>query len=181
MVYVALLRGVNVGGKGTVDMKQLKAVFENAGMASVRTYINSGNVIFAASRTRAAQLAAALEAAVERRFGQRVPVLVRDEKQMRSIVSAIPADWTNDAAMKCDVFFLWPAIDSPAVLEQLVYDPAIDDVRYTPGAVIRCVDRKNAAKSKLTRIIGSPLYQQLTIRNCNTARTLLALMAASRS
>lgn len=50
MVYVALLRGINVGGKNKVDMKQLMAAFEDAGMTSVRTYINSGNVIFSSNR-----------------------------------------------------------------------------------------------------------------------------------
>ena len=49
-------------------------------------------------------------------------------------------------------------------------------MRYTPGAVIRRVDRKNAPKSRLTRVVGTPLYQQMTIRNCNTARKLLELM-----
>ncbi len=47
MVYVALLRGINVGGHSAIDMKDLKAVFEATGMTSVRTYINSGNVVFA--------------------------------------------------------------------------------------------------------------------------------------
>jgi uncharacterized protein (DUF1697 family) len=180
MVYVALLRGVNVGGKSLVNMKELKAAFEDAGMASVRTYINSGNVVFSSNERSAGRLTGVLERAIEEHLGLRVPVLVRSEKQVRSIATAIPAGWANDEAAKCDVLFLWPDDDSPAILERIPHDPAIDDLRYTPGAVIRRVARKDAPKSKLTRMVGTPLYQRLTIRNCNTARTLLALMEAAR-
>lgn len=176
MVYVALLRGVNVGGTGKVDMKQLATVFSDAGMASPRTYINSGNVIFSAEEPDRLRLAATLEAAIEASFGFAVPVLVRGIGEIRSIVAAIPKAWTNDAAMKCDVFFLWDEVDRPDVLDALEHDPAVEDVRYTPGAIVRRVDRANAARSRLTRIVGTPLYRQLTARNCNTARKLLELM-----
>ncbi len=97
-------------------------------------------------------------------------MLVRSADEIRSIVETLPADWVNDKTTKCDVFFLWDEVDRPSILQQLEYDPAIDDVRYTPGAVIRRVEMRNAPRSRLTKIVGSPLYQQMTIRNCNTAR-----------
>lgn len=174
--FVALLRGVNVGGTGRVEMKALKTVFDAAGLASARTYINSGNVIFASDIHERLALAAMLEKSIAERFGFAVRVLVRDVEEIRSIVRAVPDAWTNDDATKCDVFFLWDEADSLDVLDQLDWDPAWEDVVYTPGAVIRRVDRKDAARSKLTRIVGKPLYQQMTIRNCNTARKLLQLM-----
>jgi uncharacterized protein (DUF1697 family) len=145
-------------------------------MASVRTYINSGNVVFEAASGDRAQIAETLEGAIEERFGLAIRVLVLGIDEVRSVVSALPDEWRNDATTKCDVFFLWAEIDSPSILEQLDYDPAMEDVRYTPGAVIRRVDKKNAARSKLTKVVGTPLYQQMTVRNCNTARKLLELM-----
>ena len=175
-MYVALLRGVNVGGGGKIDMKQLRAVFEDAGMTSVRTYINSGNVVFATDMCGDARIAATLEAAIEVRFDAVVRVLVRNIDEIRSVVEALPADWVNDKTTKCDVFFLWDEADQPAILEQLEYDPEMEDVRYTPGAVIRRIDQEKASKSRLTKVVGTPLYQQMTIRNCNTARKLLELM-----
>ena len=117
-----------------------------------------------------------LEAAIRERFGFKVGVLVRDIDEIRSIVTAIPADWTNDEAMKCDVFFLWDDVDSRSVLDELPSKPEIDEVLYTPGAVIRRVDRKDAARSGVTKVVGTPLYQRMTVRNCNTARKLLQLM-----
>lgn len=176
MRYVALLRGVNVGGSGKIDMKELKAVVEAAGMGSVRTYINSGNVVFTTAVTDRARLAVTLEAALEERFGFAPRVLVRTVEEIRSMVEALPAEWTNDQTTKCDVFFLWDEVDSPSVLDRLDFDPTLEDVRYTPGAVIRCVSRKDAPGSRLTRVVGTPLYQQMTVRNCNTARKLLELM-----
>jgi uncharacterized protein (DUF1697 family) len=176
MVYVALLRGVNVGGSGKIDMKELKTVFEAAGMTSARTYINSGNVVFETDLPDRLRIATLLEAAIVARFGLAVRVLVRSVDEIRSVVAALPAHWANDEANKCDVFFLWDEADDPGILERLPFDPAMEDVRYTPGAIIRLVSRQNAPKSKLTRIVGTPLYRQMTIRNCNTARKLLELM-----
>jgi uncharacterized protein (DUF1697 family) len=176
MVYAALLRGVNVGGTGRIDMKELKVVFEAAGMTSVTTYINSGNVVFEAPPRDDASIAELLEGAIEARFDSPVRVLVRTAEEIGSIVGAIPADWVNDKQTKCDVFFLWDEIDRPTILQQLEYDPALDDVRYTPGAILRRVEMQNASRSRLTRIVRTPLYQQMTIRNCNTARAILRLM-----
>jgi uncharacterized protein (DUF1697 family) len=175
MRYTALLRGVNVGGNKRLDMKELRAAFEQAGMTSVRTYINSGNVIFS-SEVAAAGSAAHLEDAIEKRFGFGVDLLVLDVDGMRTIVHAMPPDWKNDQAMKCDVLFLWRDVDSPAVLDGIDFDPQMEDVRYVPGAIIRRVDRKDAGRSALLKLVGTPLYRRLTIRNCNSARKLLELM-----
>lgn len=175
MEYVALLRGINVGGNNKVEMKRLKQVFEDAGMASVRTYINSGNVLFS-SDSAAATVTRRLEKAIHEHFGFPVSVLLRDIDQMRSLVKAMPPDWRNDDKKKCDVIFLWPEVDRPEILEQLDFRPEFEDVRYTPGAVMWCLARENATKSRLPRIVGTPLYKQVTVRNCNTARKLLELM-----
>lgn len=176
MKYVALLRGINVGGKNPVPMAELKTVFESAGLSDVRTYINSGNVVFAAQDCGPFELGVALEKAISAQFGFSVAVLVLDLPRMREIVGALPADWVNDKVMRCDVMFLWPAVDDARALDQIQTRPDIEDVTYTPGAIIWRIDRVNVTKSRVPRIIGTPLYQQLTGRNCNTARKLLALM-----
>ena len=175
MTYVALLRGINVGGKNKVDMKQLKAVFEDAGMTSVRTYINSGNVIFGTSERGRVHLTQRLEKAIARRFGFNVDVLLRDLKTMRALVKAIPRGWTDDATTRCYVMFLWDEVARPS----LTFKPELDDVRYIAGAIVWRVDRKNITRSGMTRLMGTPLYKQMTIRNVNTTRKLLELMEAS--
>lgn len=180
MIYVALLRGINVGGKNKVDMKALKAVFEDVGMQSVTTYINSGNVVFSSRARNRKTLAAKLEEATADHFGIAIKVLVRDLGQMRSTVGAIDPGWVNDReTMKCDVMFLWNEADTPDTVDDLTIKPGIDEVLYVPGAVIWKVDAANVTKSGLMKLAGTPLYKQMTVRNCNTARKVLALMEAA--
>lgn len=176
MRYVALLRGVNVGGANKVSMADLKTVFIDVGMTDVVTYINSGNIIFSAEEPDRARLAPVLEAAILDRLGLSVGVLIRDLEQMRVLIDALPESWRNDESMKCDVLFLWDDIDDPQIMDDLPFRPEIDDSFYVPGAVVRRVDRKDASRSGLIRVVGSPVYQRMTIRNCNTARKIMTLM-----
>jgi uncharacterized protein (DUF1697 family) len=176
MTYVALLRGINVGGANKVSMKELKAVFEQAGMTSVRTYINSGNVVFSTKRRGRGQLVETLQRAIAEHFGFEITVVVRDIDKMRSLVGAIPADWRDNQTMRCYVMFLFPDVDRPSIMKQLTIKPDLDDVRYASGAVVWRVDRKNLTKSGMIKLTGIPLYKQMTIRNCNTTRRLLQLM-----
>jgi uncharacterized protein (DUF1697 family) len=181
VIYVALLRGINVGGNNLVDMRGLKLTFERLGLEDVRTYINSGNVLFNTKRRGRPQLTKAIEAAIAKDFGADVDVLVRTADELRALVRAIPAKWTNDTAMKCDVYFLWPAIDRAKVVDEVPHNPAIEDLRYLPGALVRRVDRAKQSKSPMTKIVGTPIYKQMTARNINTVRKLVALADADAS
>lgn len=176
MRYVALLRGINVGGNNKIDMAGLREAFETAGMTEVMSYINSGNVVFSSKISDRSELTAALEAAVADRFHLNVDLLVKYADEMRSIVAALPGDWVNDKSMKCDVLYLWEDVDRPSVMDELEFREGLEDVVYTPGAVIWRVDREHATKSRLPRIVGTPMYKRMTIRNCNTARKLIELL-----
>ena len=181
MIYVALLRGINVGGNNKVAMAELKAAFTGAGMTRVTTYINSGNVVFSSRARNQAKLAARLEDAIAETFGFAIRVLVRDIDAMRETVAALPDDWVNDKTMKCDVMFLWDEADRPDLLDDLALKPGIDDVRRVPGALIWRVDKSDVTRSGMMKMAGTPLYKQMTIRNCNTARKLLELLEATAS
>lgn len=176
MRYVALLRGINVGGANKVSMADLTAAFEAAGMTAVRTYINSGNVVFSSALEDRATLTRLLRESVRDRVGVDVDLLLRDTEDLRTIVEALPAEWRNDSSMKCDVVFLGDGMDAAAVLDELQPRPGIEDAFSVPGAVVWRVDRADATRSRLTRIVGTPLYKQVTVRNCNTARKLLELL-----
>ena len=178
MIYVALLRGINVGGKNKVDMKQLKAAFEEVGMTSVRTYINSGNVIFSSTSRSRSRLTEVLEDAIARTFGFKVGVLVRDLKNMRAVVKAVPRTWVNDTTMKCDVMFLWDDVARASVVKELLIKPEIEDLKYVAGALIWRVDRNGVTRSGQMKLVRTPLYKRMTIRNCNTTRKILELMEA---
>lgn len=175
MIYVALLRGINVGGNNKVDMKRLKASFERAGMKNVVTYINSGNIIFEDDVVPPAKLADLLESVIKEEFDLTIRVLLKDIETMRVIVGALPDEWQNGDAMKCDVLFLWQEIDTPEIIKRLTFKD-FEQVRYVAGALLWQVDRENVTRSSLPKIVGTDIYKKMTIRNCNTARKLLVMM-----
>lgn len=179
--YVALLRGINVGGNSIVSMAALKACFEKLGFADVRTYINSGNVIFSSVDKDADGLVAKIEGAIKKVTGLDVKATLRTAAQMKATAKKVPADWKNDEDMRCDVLFLWKEIDSPKVLKEIKTNHEVDRLIYAKGAVIWSFDRVNYGKSRMNKIIGTPVYKLTTGRNVNTVRKLCELMGVSGS
>ena len=175
MTSVALLRGINVGGTNKVEMPRLRALFERHGMKDVVTYINTGNVIFSHSESQRASLATTLEGTINSEFGLAIRVLVRDGDHIRRIADAIPEGWAEDDSSRCDVVYLWDEIDRPSLVDDMPLNPDVEEVRYTPGALIWRIDREHAAKSRKTRLVGGSLYASMTTRNANTARAIASL------
>lgn len=176
MKYIALLRGINVGGNSLVSMKQLKELFETLGLEAVRTYINSGNVLFE-SKLTAAKLSPKIEAAIEHEFKFPVSVVVKSQPEIEAIAKVIPDNWQNNTEMKTDVMFLWADVDDRSTLKQLQIKPELDHVTYVKGAIIWHVLRKHVTRSGLLKIVGTPLYKKMTIRNVNTFRKLQKMLA----
>ncbi len=90
ILQLALLRGINVGGKNKLPMRDLSALFVEAGCENVRTFIQSGNVVFTAKPRVSKNLGNAISSAIEQRFGLRVPVLLRTAEQLRDVISNNP-------------------------------------------------------------------------------------------
>jgi uncharacterized protein (DUF1697 family) len=176
MTSLALLRGINVGGKNKVEMGRLRSVFEHLGLDEVRTYINTGNVIFNAGTSTDSALEPRLEKAIAAEFGLDLKVLVRGIDSMRLVERALPDDWTNDSDTKTDVMFLWEDVDDPGVLDRLAVQEGVDEVIYVPGAVLWRVDRAQYALSGMDKLVGTKLYKSMTVRNCNTVRKLVDMM-----
>src|SRR5690606_1651999 len=132
----------NVGGNNKINMKALAACFENLGLEQVRTYINSGNIIFTSARKDPKTHERRIEAAILDNFGLRITALLRDLEQMTTICSELPDSWKKDQTMRADVMFLAAEIDSPEILESLAIKPA-DEVKYVPGAVLWKIQDKD--------------------------------------
>src|SRR5947209_5445861 len=94
--HVALLRGVNVGGKNRVPMADLRELTEALGHTAVATYVNSGNVVFATPRTGTGALAAEFEAALEARLGLRIPVVVLTRAELAAVAAGNPFGEPDD-------------------------------------------------------------------------------------
>lgn len=171
MKYVALLRGINVGNSVKVNMKELKALFEEIGCAEVSTYINSGNVFFESAQTRSA-VRDSIEKKLAEITGAEIRVLIKTKVEITEIANGIPADWENDADQKTDVAYLFESIDGEKTLEELPIKKEHVRVRYVPGAIIWNVRREDYNKSRLNKIISHGMYKDMTVRNVNTARYL---------
>src|SRR5690625_540826 len=176
MIYVALLRGINVGGKNKISMKELKKSFERVGMEAVTTYINSGNIIFETSNQNETEIIAMLEEVIFEDFSLEIKVLLRTIKDLTAIIEALPSHWKNDKDMKSDVLFLWDEVNDEKILNELVPKSDIDTVLYVPGAILWAVDRTNVTKSGLMRLASKDLYKKMTIRNVNSTRKIYSIM-----
>ncbi len=177
MKYVALLRGINVGGHTRVEMRKLKLVFEQAGCTRVSTYINSGNVVFSDTRSRT-ELHRVLLAAIFEAFEIEIPIVLRTQSEFNDLCEAIPPDWMNDAQQKTDVMFLWDEIDNKDILAKVKVNPEMERVQYTHGALVWNIDRKNVTRGNGIKLIKTDLYRHMTVRNINTVRKLNELLLA---
>jgi|ERR1043166_2438565 uncharacterized protein (DUF1697 family) len=174
--YVALLRGVNVGGK-ICKMELVRAAFERLGFSAVKTYVQSGNVIFAAAQASPLRLAQTIEARLAREFGFPIRVLVKTLKELTDVVKRNPfmKDKTIDQS-KLHVTFLSEAVKQTAtsslqalavngeqfhVLGQQIY-------LYCPNGYGRTKLSNNAIEKKLSVVA--------TTRNWRSVTTLLTMM-----
>jgi len=174
--YVALLRGINVGGRTLVKMADLKACFEELGFEDVSTYIASGNVLFESGED-AAGLATMIEAAIEERFELPVKVVVLDRASYARIVKAIPKPWIGDASLRANVAFVRRGTDAKAVVRDLEPDPAVEEVKAIKGAILWATRRDALNQSVMRKLIGGATYKELTVRNLNTTLKLHELLA----
>jgi uncharacterized protein (DUF1697 family) len=178
--YVALLRGINVGGNNPIGMSALKACFEAQGLGDVVTYIQSGNVLFSASGRGAPALARTLEDAIAARFGCRVSVFLRTREQLRAVVERAPPGFgARPAAYRYDVIFLARALTAAAVMKTVPTAPGIDQTHAGTGVLYFSRLMSKASRSRIRTLISMPVYKDMTIRNWNTTTALLRLMGVS--
>jgi uncharacterized protein (DUF1697 family) len=173
--HVALLRGVNLGGKNCVPMKELAQVFAKAGCADVRTYIQSGNVVFRATRALAASLPPRVTEQIAKRFGCQIPVILRTAEQFAAAVRDNPFPEIPQEALH--VYFLAGVPDASRTV-QLDPDRSKPDTFIVHGREIYLRLPNGMGRSKLTNAyFDSKLATTSTARNWRTVLKLLELMS----
>lgn len=176
MTYVALLRGINVGGNNIIKMADLKACFEKNGFTDVVTYIQSGNVIFSSPETKREVLENHLESILKRTFNYNATVLVRSKTHMEKIIRDTPKDWTVRKDIRCYVAFIKSPTTAQMVCKETVLKPGIDFIKAGDGVVYMTTLMSGVTKSGFTKLIGKKIYQNMTMRNFNTTQKIMALM-----
>ena len=172
--HVAFLRGINVGGKNKLPMKDLAAMFEKAGCSGVRTYIQSGNVIFGAP----AKLASTIAKRIESDLGFQSPVVVRSQAQLQQVVDDNPFLRKKLDPDFLHVYFL---ADLPSASQLAALDPArsAPDEFVVAGQQIYLHLPNGMARTKLSNAyFDSKLKTVSTARNWRTTTTLLQLMVS---
>jgi uncharacterized protein (DUF1697 family) len=172
--YVALLRGINVGGRAVIKMADLCACIEDLGYGDVRTYIASGNVLFR-SAERPAALETKIERALEKRFALPIRVVVRSSREVTRIAESVPARWIGADDVRVTVGFLMRGTTARSAARLLRPRDEIDELISAPGALMWAT-RKDALTRSGIRLIGTPLYKEMTLRNLNTTLKLAELL-----
>lgn len=174
--YVAFLRGINVGGKNLISMSELAECFRGAGFRDVRTYIQSGNVLFTADRTPATELETSIERMLEERFGFPILVVVRSRDELAATIAAAPANHGSDQ-LRSDVYFLKAPLTAEAVQSQLPeLRDGVDSVALGAGVLYFSRVAARASETRINRFMGKPVFRQITVRNWRTTTRLLEML-----
>jgi uncharacterized protein (DUF1697 family) len=176
--YLALLRGINVGGKNPVKMVDLRETFEEMGFGDVATYINSGNVLYRAPRQKRDELSARIEEALTKRFGAEVKVVVQTGAQLRSVVENAPTGegGFGSGAHRSDVIFLRRPLTPARAVRLFEWKEGVDRIWKGKGVVYFSRLDARATSSRMGRIVATPEYKDMTIRSWSTTTKLLALV-----
>ena len=174
--YVALLRGINVGGKNKVPMADLREAFEADGLTGARTYIASGNVLFETSGPPE-QLERRIEALIERRFGLPIVVAVRSEAALRAVVESAPDGFgAKPDRFHSDVIFLRGPLTPARAMKVVRLRDGVDQAWKGRGVLYFARLSAQRTKSRMSSIVGTPEYADMTIRSWKTTVKLVELL-----
>ena len=177
--HIALLRGVNVGGRNKLPMANLRAIFTAAGCEAVQTYIQSGNVVFEAAQDLAERVPEIVSTAIRRRFGFDTAVVVRSKEALRQVVASNPFDTSGDPRF-LHVAFLG---DTPSAEAVARLDPerSPPDAFAVRGCSVYLHYPNGVARSKLTNeYLAAQLQTVSTTRNWRTLLALLEMVDAPK-
>ncbi|HTB62248.1 MAG TPA: DUF1697 domain-containing protein [Opitutales bacterium] len=173
--YVALLRGVNVGGNNLIGKDDLRRLFERLKFSNVVTYKQSGNVVFDAAQTARAELRGMIEGALEKFFRKEIRVVVRPVGELQKLVKLNPFMDAKVEAKHCFVSFLFasPTLQPKLPVQSAKGEVAIFLVKHD-AAFLR-VDRSKGPYADPDKLLKTALGISGTVRNWNTVCALAAM------
>jgi uncharacterized protein (DUF1697 family) len=179
MKYAALLRGINVGGKNKVPMTDLKKCLEDLGFSNVSTYIASGNV-FLESEKPARVIKAQIEKTLPKSFkldSKLVKVLVLTAKQVKTVAEDAPKGFGKEPKkFRYDVLFIMPPLTPAKAMAAIELKEGVDYAWAGRHAIYFRRLEARVTSSRVSKIVGKPEYQLMTLRNWNTTQKIEALV-----
>lgn len=176
--YVAFLQGINVGGKNKVPMAELKKEFEKWGFTEVKTYLNSGNVIFLSVKDDLGYLKEQIEVKLEASFGFEIPVLVITKARLEDILNHAPDWWGTDNKEIYDnlIFILAPATFSKVYDEIGEPKKELEKIENYDNVIFWSFNRKEYRKTNWWQKTASiDISNRLTIRTANTIKKIVKM------
>ena len=183
-LYLALFRGINVSGKNIIKMESLRKQMELAGYNSVKTYIQSGNVVFEAKETSKTDLSVAIELLIKKEYSHDITVFVLDREDMNKVAANNPyatKDELEEGSKKLYVTFL-SGVPQKENIQKLYDAPIGDDLIEFKDNILYFKLAEKASDSKLSNnFIESKLKLRATTRNWNTTIKLLIMLEESEN
>lgn len=168
-VWVAFLRGINVGGHHKVPMAELKATLANMGFSDIKTLLNSGNVVFTTAPTDIAALEARMTEALEKKFGFPIPVLIRKIKDIQRLVADNPYKEVEiHKDMRLYVTFLRNEIKSDLDLPWTSADGSFQILSSDDNMLVSVVDISKTKTTDAMSVLDKNFTKDITTRNWNT-------------
>ncbi|MEO6513436.1 MAG: DUF1697 domain-containing protein [Candidatus Saccharimonadales bacterium] len=175
--YLALLRGVNVGGKAMLKMADLAQALTDTGFERVTTYIQSGNVIVHADDKDKQAVAEVIKACIKKDFDLSVEIALFTSAEWREMIEAAPSWWGKDAEWKHNLLVLTEPVPMKEVVVAIGdLKPDIENMEPGTGVLYQSMSRKLFGRTTTGKLAASPIYKKMTIRNYNTATKLLKLL-----
>jgi uncharacterized protein (DUF1697 family) len=176
MKYLALLRGINVGGNNIIKMSDLILAVEKIGFRNVVTYIQSGNIIFESDITNVSEIENRLKAALAKSFDYRSRLIIKSHEQMKQIIKEVPDEWRKSTNLRCYIAFISEMLRPESLVPQIEVNPSVDSLKPGPGVLYMTTLLSGLTRSRFSKIITNEFYKEITIRNYNTAGKILSLM-----
>ncbi len=169
--YVALLRGINVGGR-VITMQDLTSCFMNAGLQNVRSVIQSGNVLFASDSKDSQQIREKIEQAVSKQFSYEAKIFVDTIEHLTKIVEAYPYD-TAEENWQHYVLFIDAALAEQLAAEAAELDPEVDSISLGDRVLYWRVIKGATLKSPFAKLLTKTKYRAHTNRNIKTLKKII--------
>ena len=176
--YIAFLRGINISGKNKVPMAELRQGFERLNYTEVKTYLNSGNVIFSSDEADTLKTTSRIEEMVENQFSLDIPVFVISKEELEDILHHAP-DWWGDESKEIydNLIFIMPPATFKDVYNE-IGEPkdGLERIKEYKGTLFLSFNRKDYQKTNWwSKTASANIISKLTIRTANTVRKIVGM------
>ena len=176
--YVALLRRINISGKNKVVMAELKKEIESLMFENVKTYLNSGNVIFSSQEENIEKIIKQIEAMLKKKYDFEIPIFVLEQEKLKDILEHAPIWWGSDDKMIYDnLIFMIPPITFKEVFEEIgEAKKGLEKIQNYKDVIFWSFSRKDYQKTNWwPKTANTNVSKKITTRTVNTVRKIVKM------